>query len=121
MPKAFEKGVSVDLYRKMFLGEALYLELLLHDRAEEIERLATKEVLGFLKATAAVMPSSARTLYAYERLFRQEEKELARAERLFADVMKNYPVQGELLQEQMLVEKVDEVYRLRQEKKESVE
>lgn len=114
--RLLKKGVSVDLYRKLFLGEALYLELLLHGRAEEIERLATKEVLGFLKVTASVMASSARTLYAYERLFRQEEKELARAERQFADVVKNYPVLGELAQEQMLVEKVDEVYRQRQRK-----
>lgn len=114
--RLLKKGVSVDLYRKLFLGEALYLELLLHGRAEEIERLATKEVMGFLKVTASVMASSARTLYAYERLFRQEEKELARAERQFADVVKNYPVLGELAQEQMLVEKVDEVYRQRQRK-----
>lgn len=114
--RLLKKGISVDLYRKLFLGEALYLELLLHGRAEETERLATKEVLGFLKATAAVIPSSARTLYAYERLFRQEEKELARAERQFADAVKNYPVLGELAQEQMLVEKVDEVYRQRQRK-----
>lgn len=116
--RLLKKGVSVDLYRKLFLGEALYLELLLHGRAEEIERLATKEVMGFLKMTAAVMPSSARTLYAYEKLFRQEEKELARAERQFADAVKNYPVPGELAQEQMLVEKVDEMYLQRQEKKE---
>lgn len=114
--RLLKKGISVDLYRKLFLGEALYLELLLHGRAEETERLATKEVLGFLKATAAVIPSSARTLYAYERLFRQEEKELARAERQFADAVKNYPVLGELAQEQMLVEKVDEVYRQRKRK-----
>ncbi len=112
--KLLKKGVSVDLYRKLFLGEALYLELLLHGRTEEIERFATKEVLDFLKATAAVMPSSASTLYAYERLFRQEEKELAKAEKQFADAVKNYPVLGELAQEQMLVEKVDEVCRQRQ-------
>lgn len=116
--KLLKKGISVELYRKLFLGEALYLELLLHGRKEEIERLATKELLNFLRAAAAVNPSFVRILYAYEKLFHQDAKALEKAEKQFAGVMKNYPVLGELKQETMLVEKVDEVYRQRQENKE---
>lgn len=110
-----EKGISVDLYRKLFLGEALYLELLLHGRKEEIEKLATKEVLSFLTATASTLPSSVRTVYAYEKLYHHDEKALAKAEKKFANVVKNYPNLGELKQEQMLKEKVDEVAKQRTE------
>lgn len=116
--KLLKKGISVELYRKIFLGEALYLELLLHGRKEEIERLATKELMNFLRAAARMNPSFVRTLYAYEKLFHKDAKALEKAEKQFAAVMENYPVLGELKQEKMLVEKVDEVYRCRQDKQE---
>lgn len=112
--KLLDKGITVALYRKIFEGEALFLELFLHGRNERIKELATEELISFLKSTASSMLSSTRTLYAYEMLYHKDEKEIAKVTKQFANVVKNYPMLGELKQEQELVRRVDELVEERQ-------
>lgn len=112
--KLLDKGITVALYRKIFEGEALFLELFLHGREERIKELATEELIGFLKSTASSMLSSTRTMYAYEKLYHKDEKEIAKVTKQCANVVKNYPMLGELKQEQELVRRVDELVRERQ-------
>lgn len=105
--RLLDQGISITLYRQVYESEALFLELFLHGREERIKELATKEVLGFLKATSGTILSSTRTLYAYEMLYHKDEKSIAKLKKQIAKGMKNYPLLGELKQTEELVEQIE--------------
>lgn len=112
--KLLDKGISVALYRLVFEAEALFFEVYLHGREERIKEMATKELMTFLKNTSATMLSSTRVLYAYEMLYHKDAKEIEKLKKQLVKVLKNYPMLGELKQEQELIKKIEALAENRQ-------
>lgn len=74
-----ESGDAVQLFRNEANCELLYLEIMGDCNSEEIERIADKKLMEYIKATA-LYPSRKRLMYAYYLIYKKDteaaEKEL---------------------------------------------
>ncbi len=92
-------------FRYQIEMELLFLELIGACRAEEVNRLYSKQLRNFLKAMK-YSPSAHRVLYAYAKRFSKDEKEAQKEKYAFEKTLKTYPTLGEIRTEQAWMEEI---------------
>lgn len=103
------------LYEKEFAFEKWFFSILFDSTNDSIEQFLTKEMLAYTKQTESIIPSRARQLYGYYKLYKKDEAEAARYLALFEKQTHTYPMTGELILEKQLIAKVDEIFQLQNE------
>lgn len=94
------------IYKNELECELLFYEIIGSNRQDEIEKLYTKELQDYIKATSSYV-SRRRLMYAYE-MFVNHDKDAASKElEKFEQVAKNYPYAGEIEAERELIEFID--------------
>jgi hypothetical protein len=104
----------IDLQKKEFSCELLFLELIGECRKEEIERLYTKDLQKYIRATSSYV-SKQRLLYAYAKLFLRDDAQAAKALEKFNKIIPSYPLVGEIESNRELIEIVDKLAEERKE------
>ncbi|MGF6376676.1 hypothetical protein M2140_001753 [Clostridiales Family XIII bacterium PM5-7] len=99
----FTNKPVMDLYRWEAGSDILFLELIGERRKEVIDRIATPELLKYLKQNKE-SPAKLRTLFAYHKLYTLDEKQARKAKTLFDKAIKRYPMAGEIEGEIELME-----------------
>ncbi|MDR0951348.1 MAG: hypothetical protein LBM18_00265 [Oscillospiraceae bacterium] len=92
----------VDLHRYLIEGSLIFAELLTEARPDEIERLYTKKTAQFLKAASKSL-TVIRILYAYELLFKKDEKAAEKWLQKFEIAAKKYPFPADIASERELI------------------
>ena len=95
-----------EIYKNELNCELLFLELIDECRKEEIERLYTEDLQKYIKATASYM-SRQRLLYAYFKLFLNDETQATKTLEKFNKTCTFTPLIGEIAAERELIELVD--------------
>ena len=98
----------LEIFKNEFTCELLFLELIGECRKEEIERLYTKDIKNYIKATSSYV-SRQRLLYAYAKLFLQDDAQATKALEKFNKVSLSYPYDGEIEGNRELIEMVDKL------------
>ena len=98
----------IALVKNDLICALLFLELIGECRKEEVERLYTKELKDYIKTTSSY-PSRQLLLYAYAKLFLQDDTEATKALEKFNKVALSYPFGGEVEGDRELIELVDKL------------
>ena len=99
-------GEMLELHQNELRCELLFHELIGECRKEEIEYLYNKKLSKYIKATSSYM-SRQRMLYAYARLFLNDQAKADAAHRLFEKACSHSPFPGEIAGERALVGLID--------------
>ena len=98
----------IEIHKNELLCESLFFELINECRPEEIERIYTKDLQAYIKATA-VYASRQRLLYAYHRLFTKDAEAATQHLARFQKACETSASLGEVPGEWELIAVVDEV------------
>ena len=98
----------IALVKNDLICALLFIELIGECRKEEVERLYTKELKDYIKTTSSY-PSRQLLLYAYAKLFLQDDTEATKALEKFNKVALSYPFGGEVEGDRELIELVDKL------------
>ena len=98
----------LEIFKNELTCELLFLELIGECRKEEVERLYTKDIKNYIKATSSYV-SRQRLLYAYAKLFLQDDAQATKALEKFNKVSLSYPYDGEIEGNRELIEMVDKL------------
>ncbi|MCL1820213.1 MAG: hypothetical protein FWG36_06120 [Oscillospiraceae bacterium] len=101
-----EGSKILEIYKNELRCELLFLEIIGERRPEEIERLYTKNLAKYIKASGSQM-SKRRLMYAYHKLVTRDEAETVKALKMYEKVRLAYPYKGELELERELIEIID--------------
>ncbi|MCL2842107.1 MAG: M50 family metallopeptidase [Oscillospiraceae bacterium] len=101
-----DNAKMIELLRNELLCELLFFELINECRPEEIERIYTKDLQAYIKATATYA-SRQRLLYAYHRLFTKDAEAAGRHLILFCKACETSASLGEIPGEQELIAVID--------------
>lgn len=101
------------IHRYIITSEMIFCELIGENRADEIERMFTKELRVFLKVSAANNPSAIRLMYAYELLLKKDEQAADKQLAAFEKAVKKYPRMCEIENERELIAYTQDLYRSR--------
>ena len=103
-----DNAKMIDLHREELLCELLFFELINECRPEEIERIYTKDLQAYIRATATYAARQ-RLLYAYHRLFTKDAVAAIQHLILFCKACETSASLGEIPGEQELIAVIDEV------------
>lgn len=98
----------IELYKNELKCEILFIELVTKQEKEVIEELYTKKLKKYIKATNCYV-SRKRLMYAYYKLIEKDLKKAEKELNEFEKVKNTYPVKGEILMEQDLINYVKKI------------
>jgi len=102
----FNKMLGIQ--KNEFLCELLFLELIGECRKEEVDRLYTRELKKYIEATSSYVTRQ-RLLYAYAKLFLNDDAEAAKARKKYEETCLSYPFEGEIAGNNELIDLVDDL------------
>lgn len=100
----------VKVYKQELECELLFYEIIGPCRAEEINKLYTKDLQRYIQMTLTYITRK-RLMYAYELFVNQNEEAAAKQKEAFWKIAKNYPYTGEIESESSLLELIQEKYK----------
>ena len=98
----------IDIHKNELLCELLFLELIGECRKEEIACLYTPAIKKFIKATSSY-PSKQRLMYAYAKIFLNDEAEAMKTLEKFNKNCLSYPFDGEIARDREMIRLIDDV------------
>jgi len=98
----------LEVQKKEFLCELLFLELIGACRKEEVDRLYTEEIKEYIKASSFSV-GGPRLLYAYAKLFLHDDTEAAKAREKYEESCLSFPFEGEITMNSELIDLVDDL------------
>ncbi len=98
----------IGVHKNELLCESLFLEIISQNRTEEVNRLYTKQLKKYIKATQSY-PSRQRLLYAYELLVEKDSVKATKRLSTFEKVSKTYPHKCEIEGEKEIIAYVREL------------
>ena len=96
----------LDIQKNGLLCELLFIELISECRKEEIERIYTSNLQKYVKTTSSYVAVQ-RLLYAYSKLFLNDDAEAAKILEKFNKICLTYPFDGEIVSNKELIKLVD--------------
>ena len=97
-----ESGM-VGLHRSLMVCDRMYIEMILENRKEIIDRMLTKEQKQFMKQMKK-FPSVLRTEYVLALLHDKDIKKAEKSKGLFEKCAKSYPYQNDVISERELMD-----------------
>lgn len=98
----------LEVHKNELRCELLFLELISECRKAEIDRLYTKQLKKYIKATSSYVARQ-RLLYAYAGLVLNDNTEAIRALERFNNACSSYPNAGEIAGEHEMIKLIDDV------------
>ena len=94
------------IQKNELLCELLFLELIGECRKEEIDRLYTEDIKKYIKATSTY-PARQRLMYAYSKLFLNDNTEVAKILEKFNKTCLSYPFDGEIARDREMISLIE--------------
>ncbi len=101
--KSLENKKMMSILKQQFKVEKLFLEMVLYNRKEEVEKLYDDELKTYIKQTGKTMISTSRLMYAYYLLVEKDEEKAKAENEKFEMLCKNYPYAGDIAAEKRLL------------------
>lgn len=92
----------LEIYKNELRCELMFCEIIGEGRKEEIEKLYTKSLKKYIKATSSYI-SRQRLMYAYELLIEKDQHKADERLKAFKKVCRKYPYQGEIEGEREII------------------
>lgn len=92
----------LDVHKKELLCDLLFYEIMGPCRSEEIDKIYTKQLKKYIKATSSYL-ARRRLLYAYELLVKKNKEQAQKQLREFEKATKTYPYTAEIEGERELI------------------
>jgi len=92
----------LEVYKNELRCELMFYEIIGEGRKEEIEKLYTKGLKKYIKATSSYI-SRQRLMYSYELLIEKDKEMADKRLKEFEKVCRNYPYQGEIEAEREII------------------
>ena len=102
-----KKTAIVQIHMDLLKTDALFCELIGNCDPQKVEAYATNELISFWK-TMQTHPSVIRTQYAYQKIYKKDARQAAKAIELFEKCSKTYPYPCEVTAERELIAIADE-------------
>lgn len=100
----------LEVYKNEMRCELMFYEIIGEGRKEEIEKLYTKNLKKYIKATSSYI-SRQRLMYAYELLVEKDHKKAQERLKAFEKACRNYPYSGEIEAEREIIDYIQQQAR----------
>ena len=95
------------LHRRLMISDRIYIEVVLRNFPDRLEKLVTKSQREFMKAMTD-LPSVIRTEYAHALISQKDQEKAKRFRELFESMAASYPHPVEIISERELMDEADE-------------
>ncbi|MBE5876628.1 MAG: hypothetical protein E7290_07045 [Lachnospiraceae bacterium] len=106
--KSLDNKKMMSILKQQFKIEKLFLEMILHNRKEEIDTLYDDELKAYIKQTGKTMIGTSRLMYAYYLLVEKNEEKARKEKAKFEKLCENYPFAGDIAAERRLMNLAEE-------------
>ncbi len=106
--KSLDNKKMMSILKQQFKIEKLFLEMILHNRKEEIDTLYDDELKAYIKQTGKTMISTSRLMYAYHLLVEKDDVKAQKEKTKFEKLCENYPFTGDIAAEKRLLNVAEE-------------
>lgn len=107
LDKSLSNKKMMSILKQQFKIEKLFIEILLYNRKEEIEKLYDSELKAYIKQTSKTMIGTARFMYAYYLLVEKNEEKAQKEKLNFEKLCMNYPYAGDMAMEKDMMRAID--------------